>query len=134
MVIEFPQIQTAAPSRSSRQTTPPITFTEAKRRYEVQKQQLEDFFEQARRYRQAKMAGSGFQTDLKFEAMLPVLEGKLPVVIRADREGTIGEAIESAGKQKFRWILNHPDNAGRVAPGWKPRIIRVPLGPPQRWR
>jgi len=57
-------------------------------------QQLQDFFEQARRYRQAKAAGGGdFRTDLKFEAMLPVLEGKLPAVSLADRERTIRTGV-----------------------------------------
>src|SRR5262245_18397542 len=101
MVIEFPQIQTIVTSRGGRAPAPPIPFSEAKRRYEVQLQQLQDFFEEARRYRQAKAAGGGdFRTDLKFEAMLPVLEGKLPAVIRADRERTIREAIRFAEQQK----------------------------------
>jgi imidazolonepropionase-like amidohydrolase len=131
MVIEFPQIQTTGGSRSGRQGTPPISFTEAKRRYEIQMQELTDFFEQARRYRQAKQAG-GAQPDLKLEAMLPVLEGKLPVVIRADRERAIREAIQFAERQKIRMILYHADDAGKVAAELKAKNIIVVLGPTQR--
>ena len=132
MVIEFPQIVTIMPSRGGRTTTPPIPFAEAKRRYEVQLQQLDDFFEQARRYRQAKAAGGDSRVDLRFEAMLPVLEGKLPVVIRADRERTIREAIRFAERQKIRMILYHADEAGKVAAELKAKHIQVALGPTQR--
>jgi imidazolonepropionase-like amidohydrolase len=131
MVIEFPQIQTTGGPRSGRPGTPPIPFTEAKRRYEIQMQQLNDFFEQARRYGQAKQAGSA-QPDLKLEAMLPVLEGSLPVVIRADRERAIREAIQFADRQKIRMILYHADDAGKLAAELKAKNIPVALGPTQR--
>jgi imidazolonepropionase-like amidohydrolase len=130
MVIEFPQIQTVVPSRSGRPSAP-IPFTEARRRYEAQIAQLNEFFEEARRYQQAKAAG-GIQTDLKFEAMLPVLERKLPVVIRADRERTIREAIRFAEQQTIRLILYHADDAGKVAAELKAKNIPVALGPTQR--
>jgi imidazolonepropionase-like amidohydrolase len=131
MVIEFPQIQTTSGSRFGRQSAPPISFTEAARRHDVQMQQLDNFFEQARRYKQAKAAG-GVQPDLKFEAMLPVLERKLPVVIRADRERTIREAIRFAEQQKIRMILYHADDAGKVAAELKAKNIPVALGPTHR--
>jgi imidazolonepropionase-like amidohydrolase len=133
LVIEFPQIVTIAPSRGGggRPNTPPIPFAEARRRYEVQLGQLNDFFEQARRYRQAKASGAA-QTDLKFEAMRPVLEGKLPVVIRADRERAIREAIRFAEEQKIRMILYHADDAGKVAAELKAKHIPVALGPTER--
>jgi len=44
-----------------------------------------------------------------------VLGRKLPVLIRADRERTIREAIQFAEKQKIRMILDHGDEAWKVA-------------------
>src|SRR5262249_20656064 len=89
------------------------------------------FFEQARRYRQAKAAGD-VPADLKFEAMLPVLDRKLPAVIRADRARTIREAIRFAEQQKIRMILYHADDAGKVVAELKAKHILVALGPTQR--
>ena len=64
--------------------------------------------------------------------MLPVLEGRLPVVIRADRERTIREAIRFAEQQKIRMILYHAEDAGKVAAELKSKNIPVALGPTQR--
>jgi len=133
MVLDFPQIQTSSGSRYRSQAAAPTPFAEARRRYQVELQRLEDFFEQARRYRQAKAAGTAdFRPDLKFEAMLPVLEGKLPVLIRADRERTIRAAIQFAGKQRIRMILQHGEEAWKVAADLKAKNIPVTLGPTLR--
>jgi imidazolonepropionase-like amidohydrolase len=130
MVIEFPQIVTGGGSRYRGQS-PAVPYAEAKRRYEAQVHQLEDFFEQARRYQRAKAAG-GAGPDLKFEAMLPVLEGKVPALIRADRERNIREAIQFAEKQKIRMILDHGLEAWKVAAELKAKKIPVILGPTLR--
>jgi len=134
MVIEFPRIQTTDGTRGGgRSGAPPTSYTEAKRRYDAQIQQLNDFFEQSRRYRQAKAAGGpSFRMDLKFEAMIPVLEGKLPVLIRADRERIIREAIQFAEKQKLRMILDHGDEAWKLATELKAKKIPVTLAPTLR--
>jgi imidazolonepropionase-like amidohydrolase len=135
MVIEFPRIQTGGGSRGGegRGGSSSNSYTEAKRRYDAQMRQLNDFFEQSRRYRQAKAAGEpSFHTDLKFEAMIPVLEGKLPVLIRADRERSIREAIQFAETQKLRMILDHGDEAWKLAAELKAKNIPVTLAPTLR--
>lgn len=125
MRIDFPQIAAAgAPGAAS------LTYTESKRRYEEQLRGLDEFFEEARRYRQAKTAGgSGFAADLKFEAMLPVVEGTLPVLIRAVRERTIRAALDFARRQKLRMILHEGRDAWKVAAELQARNIPVVLGP-----
>ena len=133
MQLDFPQISTGGGFRGRRGGGPALSYTEAKRRYEEQMKELDQFFEDARRYQRAKAAGgSDFHTDLKLEAMVPVLEGKLPVVIRADRERTIREAIQFARKQKIRMVLQHADEAWKVAAELKSANIAVTLGPTQR--
>ena len=133
MVVEFPFIQTGGGNRGGRGGAAPTPYAEARRRYQAQLQQLNEFFEQSRRYRQAKAAGGpSFHPDLKFEAMLPVLEGKLPVVIRADRERTIREAIQFAERQKVRMILDHGEEAWKVAEELKAKKIPVTLAPTLR--
>ena len=106
------------------------SFAESKREYERRLQQMREFFENARRYQQAKVAGApGFETDLKFEAMLPVLEGKVPVAILAVRERAIREAVEFAGKQKVKLVLAGCREVEKIAPELKTKNIPVILGP-----
>lgn len=128
MILQFPVIQTRGagpgPGRAAR------PFSEARREYERRLQQLREFFEQARRYRQAKLSGApGFQTDHRMEAMLPVLEGRLPVVVHAIRERAIREAIAFAESQNIRLVLAEAREAWKVADLIKQKDIPVILGP-----
>ena len=64
------------------------------------------FFEDARRYQQAKAAGgAGLTVDRKFEAMLPVLEGKQQVMVSAERKRPIAEALEFAKRENIKIVL-----------------------------
>jgi len=75
MMLHFPIVQISH-SRFSRGN--PAAYPEAKKTFEQQIRDLEEFFESARRYQKARQAHApGFTTDLKFEAMLPLLEGKI---------------------------------------------------------
>ncbi len=106
------------------------SFTEAKKTYENELRELRDFFEQARRYQKAKAANEkGFRPDLKFEAMLPVLEGKEPVVMLASRERAIRDAVQFADQQKVRVIIANPRELGKMGPELKARNIPAILGP-----
>ena len=106
------------------------SFTEQRRAYERRLLQVHDFFEQARRYRQAKAAGGpGFETDMKLEAMLPVIEGKLPVVVRALRERAIRDALKFAETEKIQVVLAGVTDGPKVAADLKARNIPVILGP-----
>lgn len=127
MMLTIPVIQ-AGGGRGSAPGRP--SFAEARRNYEKKLAELRDFFEAARRYRQARLAGqAGFKTDLKFEAMLPVLEGKVPVVARATRERAIREALKLAGEQKIRLILAGPREVEGVVKEIREHNIPVILGP-----
>lgn len=131
MQLQFPVIET--PPRMFRIIDPgaPRTpFTELKRSYDRRLQQLHEFVEQARRYQRAKAAKMpGFEPDLKLEAMLPVLDGRMPVAVRADRERAIRDAIKFAEQEKLRIVLIHPEEAWKVAADLKAKNIPVILGP-----
>jgi imidazolonepropionase-like amidohydrolase len=104
-------------------------FAESQRRYQQQLKSLRDFFEQARRYQKAKaQPGSGFKIDLKMEAMLPVLDGKMPVMISAVRERAIREAVDFATREKIRVILAGVRQPGKMGPELKAKNIPVILG------
>src|SRR5580704_9383496 len=133
MRLEYPNIRT--PNRFAAAETPgrASAYTDAKKRYEQQLRELDDFMESARRYRQAKTAaGPDFETDLKLEAMIPVLDGKVPMLIRADKEKTIKEAIAFADKQKVHMILERGEEAWKVAGELKAHNIPVILPPTLR--
>jgi imidazolonepropionase-like amidohydrolase len=61
-----------------------------------------------------------------------VLEGKLPLLIRAEKEKTIREAIAFADKQKVRMILERGNQAWKVADELKAHNIPVVLAPTLR--
>jgi hypothetical protein len=108
----------------------PLSFSEAKVDHDEKMEQLNQFFEDARHYRQAKLAKApGLQTDLRFEAMLPVLAGTTPMFVTAVREREIREAIEFADKQNIKIILADAYESYKVLPLIKSHNIPVVLGP-----
>ncbi len=107
----------------------PVPYRDAKIEHERNLRRLREFFEQARRYQQAKRAsGPGFERDLQFEAMIPVLEGKLPLMITAARERTIREALDFISGQKIRAILAGIREPGELLARIKEMEIAVILG------
>jgi len=128
MNLRFPVIQTSSPRFAMAEGRGRTPYPEARRNYERRLQQLQDFFEQARRYQKAKAAGAT-EADLKFEAMLPVLEGKQPIVVWAERERAIREALRFAEREKIRMVLAGGDEAFKLAGELKSKNIPVVLGP-----
>jgi hypothetical protein len=107
-----------------------IPYADAKRDYDEKLTALLSFFDEARRYRQAKLAKSpGLKIDRRFEAMLPVLNGTSPMFVKAVREREIREAIEFAQKQKIKIILADAYESYKLLPLIKSRNIPVVLGP-----
>ena len=76
---------------------------------------LSDWLDRARHYAQAKEKGSPalYERDLKLEALVPVVEGKLPVLVVADDERDIRNAVDFCSKQNLKMIL------GGGAEAWK---------------
>lgn len=124
----FPQIRNGGGFRALA-AGGPRTFADRERELKYRLERLSEFFEDARRYQKAKAAGlPDFRRDLKLEAMLPVIEGKRPIFVRAERERDIKAAIEFADKEKVRMILADPREIGTTGPLLKQRNIPVVLG------
>jgi imidazolonepropionase-like amidohydrolase len=130
MILRFPLIQSAR-SRAFADAPSRTPYAEARRNYERRLRELSEFFERARRYQKAKAAGP-VEKDLKLEAMLPVLEKKLPVVILAQRERAIREALKFAEKEQIRVVLAGGDEAWKAAAELKAKTVPVILGPTLR--
>lgn len=101
----------------------------ARRNYEEAIAKLNDFFDNARRYQKAKDAHvADFRTDLKFEAMLPVLAGKLPIAVSAARASTIHDAVLWAKKQNIKIVILQAHEIGKAAADLKAENVPVIFG------
>lgn len=104
-------------------------FTQQKRNYEQQIEKLTEFFEDARRYQKARAANApGFERNLKYEAMIPVLDRKEPVAVSASRASCIHDAITFAEKENIRIVLLQPTELLKVAAEVKAKDVPVILG------
>jgi len=105
------------------------TFAERKRQYDAQIQKLNDFFDAARQYQKEKTSNApGFKRDLKMEAMLGVLDGKVPLAVSASRERQIKDAIAFADKQHVKIVIMQPRELHNVVAELKAKNIPVILG------
>jgi imidazolonepropionase-like amidohydrolase len=135
MVVDWPGIETRSFDFSTL-TNKEKPFADAKKEYDKQVNDLADYVEQARHYAQAlqSFAGTGFQRDVKLEAMVPMIRGEMPLLIFADKARQIRDAVEFCDKQKLKIILAGATEA------WKekdllrsksvPVILRPTLGEP----
>ena len=95
----FPEIRSVPAPFASVPGATVHTFEEEERAYHEQMSRISEFLEDVRRYEKAKnAAGSDFRPDLKLEAMLPVIDGKQPLFVRAERERMIKDAIAFSDK------------------------------------
>jgi imidazolonepropionase-like amidohydrolase len=90
---------------------------------------LNTFFDDARKYQKAKAAHlPDFHPDLKFDAMIPVLEGKMPLAVSAARANTIHDAIAWAEKQNVKIVILQPREISKAGPELKAKNVPVILG------
>jgi imidazolonepropionase-like amidohydrolase len=103
---------------------------DATRNYASRLRKLNEFFDESRHYQKAKAAREpGFKVDLRYEAMIPVLDGKTPLIVTANGERTIKEALAFAEKQKVRIVLARTREFGNTLPELKAKNVPVILGP-----
>jgi imidazolonepropionase-like amidohydrolase len=130
MVIDWPQIAT----RSFDFSTFSIKekpYTDAKKEYDKQVEQLADWLEQARHYAQLLQNPSGvtMERDVKLEALAPVVRGEMPVLVFADKEREIRNAVEFCDKQKLKMILAGGSEAWKVKDLLRSKDVAVILRP-----
>jgi imidazolonepropionase-like amidohydrolase len=130
MGMRFPIIPAINPRFAAFDLPGAKTYPDAKKDYETELRELKEFFENARRYQKSKAAkAKDFQTDLKYEAMLPVLEGKEPLIVMALRERAIRDAVQFSDQQKVKVIIADPHELGKMGSELKSRNIPAILGP-----
>ena len=95
--------------------------------YEERVRPLKDYFAEARAYRDAVAAGEKVRTDARYAAMIPALNGRIPVVVSANGTSQINDAITWAKQDKLRLIIRGGDDAIFVADRLKAENIPVIL-------
>ena len=103
--------------------------------------ELRDAFRDARAYMKAKQAESQkdipyHKTDLRWEAMIPVLEGKVPVLVNAEEIQQIEAAVAWAEREGVKLVILGGYDSWRVADLLKAKDIPVIINPIHRtpWR
>ena len=108
---------------------------EARKNYTSQIEKLRDIFRDAQAYAKAEEARAKdpnvkrFDRDVMLEAMVPVVEGREPVIMHANFARDIRAALKFADEFKLKVILADADDVARVIPELKSRNIPVILGP-----
>lgn len=95
--------------------------------YEQRVQQLKNYFAEARAYRDAVAAGEKVRTDARYAAMIPALDGKIPVVVSANGASQINDAITWAKQENLRLVIRGGDDALAVADRLKAENVPVIL-------
>jgi imidazolonepropionase-like amidohydrolase len=133
MVINWPSIQTRTFDFATF-SVKEKPYADAKKEYDKSVNELSDWLDRARHYAQAKEKGSPalYERDLKLESLVPVVEGKLPVLVIADDQRDIRNAVEFCAKQNLKMILGGGAEAWKVKDLLKEKKIPVVLGPTER--
>jgi len=80
--------------------------SELVKRYEEQVRRLKDLFEETRAYQAGrKSLGDQQPFDLRLEAMIPVVQGELPMMVAADSLNQIQSAVAFAAEQGAKLII-----------------------------
>ncbi len=108
---------------------------ELRKSYTRQMDNLRDLFRDARAYARAASARATdnsvhrFDRDVTLEALVPVVEGRQPLMIEANLGRDIRSAIQFADEFKLKMILVGAQDVRSAIPDLKRRNIPVILGP-----
>ena len=99
--------------------------------------QIRDSFQTARSYWQARKSGTpGFKSDLRWEALMPVFDGTLPLFVHANTVAQIEAVLAWAREAQLKIVLVGGQDAWRMAPQLKetdtPVIITLSTALPSR--
>jgi imidazolonepropionase-like amidohydrolase len=106
-------------------------FKDAQEEYQKKVDALSDYLDQARHYAEAKKHGSpaNYSRDLALEAMIPVVEGRLPVLLVANDKRDIRNGVNFCVEHKLKVILAGGAEAWKEKDLLKQKGIPVILGP-----
>jgi imidazolonepropionase-like amidohydrolase len=103
------------------------TYEDLKKERDRKLESVSHLLAQARAY--AKTQPGSRTVDWALEALVPVVEGRVPLLVSANREADIREAVAFAGRENLRLVLYGSTEIALVADLLKERNIPVILGP-----
>ncbi|MGD8319739.1 MAG: amidohydrolase family protein, partial [Gemmatimonadota bacterium] len=106
-------------------------FGEVKKEYEAKVAELNRWMDGGRQYAAAVEAGQVEEPDLALAAMSRVVNREMPVLLEANGERDIRNAVDWAEKQNIRFILTGGEEAWKVADLLAEKDVPVILGPTQ---
>jgi len=115
---------------------PGSAASEQRTRAETARREASILLEQARHYKKAKKAATSGGSpppvrDERLEALIPVLDGKVPILARASTVAAIRSAVAWAASEKLRLVIVGGSQSGRLAEFLAARKIPVIYGPVQ---
>lgn len=108
----------------------PKSVKDQQKEMDKAQKQIRDAFHIARAYWQArKNPAPDFKSDLRWEALMPVFDGKMPLFVHASSLAQIQAALAWAKEMQLKIVLVDADDAWRIASQLKEGDIPVILGP-----
>jgi imidazolonepropionase-like amidohydrolase len=107
------------------------SWSETEERYAGQVARLDEWLDAGRQYAQAVAAGSDVRRDLKLEAMAKVVNREIPVLLSANGERNIRNAVEWAQRQNLRFVITGGREAWKIADWLADNDVPVILSPTQ---
>lgn len=99
----------------------------APKTYAEQVEEIRNFFGEARAYRDALKSGQSVRTDSRYAAMIPALNGEIPVVVAAEGAAQISDAITWAKQEGVKLVIRGGRDAMQVAARLKAESVPVIL-------
>ncbi len=126
---QFPSIGGGGRGFGAPPEGPERTYEDLKRQRDRRLDELADLLDRARAYAKARAAGARQPTDWLLEALVPIVEGRQPLITSARTEPDIKDAVAFAERAKVKIVIASGPEAALVAPLLKDKSIPVILGP-----
>ena len=123
MVVNYPSLAGGFGNRGD--------WSERQERYDEAVARLDEWLDAARDYHRAVEAGAGVRRDLKLEAAAQILDGGMPVLLAANGERDIRNAVEWARGQGLDFVIAGGREAWKMADWLADHDVPVILGPTQ---
>jgi len=107
------------------------SWSQVEERYAEQVVRLDEWMDAGRQYAQATEASSDVRRDMKLEAMARVVNREIPVLLSANGERDIRNAVEWAERQDIRYVITGGRSGWKIAEWLAEHGVSMILSPTQ---